>query len=317
MIDDWPSRLAEPAWLLLAPLAVLPFLLARPALAWPGVGVEGVGRSHPLSRFRGNLPTFLRSLAILLVLLALARPQRPLGARVERSRGVAIVIALDRSASMSRLPPGADGETPLKAAVRVLDAFVARRPRDQIGLVGFANWPDTLCPPTLDHAVLRQAIASVTPAARSEDGTNLGDALAWAAKAALSTPAARRVILLITDGRHEPDRAAVTNPLDPIEAARLARELGLVVHAVGIRTPQADLDEPLLAAVAQAGGGRSLVAASPADLGPVIDALDALEPSDLAAIVAARYREDWPIPLIAALASLILSLLAEYLGPLP
>ncbi|GIW88977.1 MAG: hypothetical protein KatS3mg108_3301 [Isosphaeraceae bacterium] len=313
----WPIRLAEPAWLILTPLTLAPWWLGRPALTWPALGSDGFGRRNPTTWLRANLPALLRLLAAWLVLLALSRPQRPLGSHIERSSGLALVLTLDRSASMSRPHPDSSGPTPLQTAIRVLDDFVARRPHDLIGLVAFANWPDTLCPPTLDHAVLRLALRSVTPATRAEDGTNLGDAIAWASHLALATPASRRVLILVTDGRHQPDRSSVPNPLDPLAAASLARELGLIVHTIGVQTPDADLDQPLLAALAAAGGGQFLLAESPEQLSPVLQALDQLEPSPLTALIQTRYQELWPIPLSAALACLVLAWLAARLGALP
>jgi Ca-activated chloride channel family protein len=57
---------------------------------------------------------------------------------------------------------------------------VRGRPDDLIGLVAFANYPDLACPPTLDHAFLLEAVRTLRTARPGDDGTNIGDAIAWA-----------------------------------------------------------------------------------------------------------------------------------------
>ncbi len=308
-----PTRLAAPGWLLLMPLVVVPWLAARADIPWADVGRGGVAKGRFGSSLRGNLPRILRSLAVSLAILSLSRPQRVLGMRVERSTGVAIVILLDRSASMSRPPAGADPQaaTRLDEARRLLADFLESRPGDLIGLVAFANWPDTLCPPTLDHPFVSEALGAVSQATRLDDGTNLGDAIAWATRDALSVEAERRVVLLITDGRNEPDRSTVATPLDPQEASALARSLGVVIHAIGIAEPDAsipavDLDEALLAEIADAAGGRFFVARGSKGLAPILETLDALEKAPIESITRTRYREFWPVLLGCAVAMLVI-----------
>src|SRR5438552_2199301 len=77
-----------------------------------------------------------------------ARPQSVGGQTRVAGRGVAIVVALDRSSSMTAR---VGATTRLDAARRTFARFVRGRPDDLIGLVAFANLPDLACPPTLNH----------------------------------------------------------------------------------------------------------------------------------------------------------------------
>ena len=92
----------------------------------------------------------------------------------------------------------------LEAAKRTFIRFIAGRPDDLIGLVVFANYPDLASPPTLDHAFLTDVTRALRSASADDDGTNLGDAIAWALDALRQAPPRKKVLILLTDGRNSP-----------------------------------------------------------------------------------------------------------------
>lgn len=302
-------RWAEPFWLILLTLAAVPWLVEwrGPRLAWPGLALfpKGFGRVGALRRW---VPPALRSAALACLVLALARPQTVAGQIRVAGRGLAIALVFDRSSSMTAIEPdaGGGGRPRIESARLRIDEFIQRRPDDLIGLVAFANYPDLLCPPTLDHETLRAALAEVGPAGAIEDGTNIGDAVAWACESLGPTRAIRRVVILLTDGANDP---AVPDPLDPLEAADLARGLGITLHTIAVgragglvhgvepstNLPVAALgdgpDLDLLAGMAERGGGRAFQAAAPDDLVPVFEELDRLERSPISGFIRTRYRE--------------------------
>ena len=134
-----------------------------------------------------SVPYVVRGLAIAALAVAVARPQTVGGTTRIAGQGVAIVVAVDQSSSMSAADfPDGPGRPPvsrLEAARATLARFIAGRPDDLIGLVVFANYPDLACPPTLDHKFLLDSVNSVRPARPGDDGTNLGDALIWGVNA--------------------------------------------------------------------------------------------------------------------------------------
>jgi Ca-activated chloride channel homolog len=302
-------RWAEPAWLIFLVLAIVPLILEwrRPRLAWPSLTLfpRGTGRIIGLVRW---IPPLLRSLGLAALVLAMARPQTVAGQVRIAGRGLAIVLVLDRSSSMTAAEPTEDKTeiARLDYARRTLDEFIANRPEDLIGLVAFANYPDLVCPPTLDHETLRAALAAVKPARSIDDGTNIGDAIAWSCEALRSSQTTKKVIILLTDGANDP---AVPNPLDPTEAASLAHSLGITLHTIAVGVagglvhgvePTSKLPVPALAdgpdiellkRLADLGGGRAFHAENPGELSMVFEELDQLESSPISGYIRTRYSE--------------------------
>ncbi|CAN5876761.1 VWA domain-containing protein [soil metagenome] len=318
-------RLANPWWLILLVLVVLLWVWerCRPRMLWPTLAMfRGRGRSgHAWMR---QVPLWMRAVAIACLVLAMARPQTVAGRTRIAGQGVAIVVILDNSTSMDAEDFPDSGGPPisrLEAARRTLDRFVVGRPDDLIGLVAFANYPDLTCPPTLDQEFLRATARSVRSARPGENGTNIGDAVAWGLEAVLAAPPEQKVLILLTDGENQP---AVPDPLDPEAAARLSGELGVTLHAIGIGAdggiirpiePTTGLPQPiqvegpnmdLLESMARLGGGRAFQATDAETLNTVFDEIDRLETSPVVGIIRTRYKEEYPPLVAAALALLIL-----------
>jgi Ca-activated chloride channel family protein len=313
-----PMRLAEPGWLVLLALAPLPWIWqrSRPRLAWPTLdGFKGAPRG-PFVRLR-HVPNLCRALAIAALAVALARPQAVGGQVRVAGRGVAIVVALDRSTSMNApdFPAGGRAISRLEAARRTFARFVRGRSDDLIGLVAFANYPDLACPPTLDHAFLIEAADHLRPARPGDDGTNLGDALAEGLDALRKAPPRKKVLILLSDGVNRP---AVPRPLEPEAAARLARSLGVTLHTIAVgradaaeRPEEAREGAELLRHLAEVGGGRSFVADDAKSLDEVFAEIDRLEKSPVKGTLRTRYDERFARWAAAALALLVVDRLAS------
>src|SRR5262249_23509360 len=159
------------------------------------------------------------------------------------------------------------------------------RPDDLIGLVVFANDPDLACPPTLDHVFVVEQARAVAAARPDDDGTNIGDAIAWALDALRRAPPREEGLILLPHGRNSPARTIGRLPLEPEAAAELARALGVTLHTVAVgkaggilHTPEPVTkldrtagevqgpDVALLERLAQIGGGRSFAASDAAAL---------------------------------------------------
>jgi Ca-activated chloride channel family protein len=87
-----------------------------------------------------------------------------------------------------------------------------------------------MSPATSDRAALLEALARVEPASYGEDGTAIGGALASSLNRLKVGPWKRRAILLITDGVNN------RGPLSPLDAAHIARLLGISIYSVGLGT---------------------------------------------------------------------------------
>lgn len=289
-------------WALVA-LLVVPWLLwrgrrevgRRAAVLW--VRVTGAW-----SRGRAALPlkatALLPWLALALGLVALARPQQGLRQSETETRGVDIVLALDISPSMRAedLRP----RNRLFVAKATARDFIRQRPHDRIGLVAFAATSFTLCPLTLDHAVLIELLESLN-FGMAEDGTAIGMGLATAVARLKESKTPSKVVVLLTDGQN--NRGAI----DPLTGADLARAYGIKVYTilvgrggvvpvpvddplVGRRTQMVrmDVDEGSLREIARRTNGQFFRAADAASLAEIYAQIDRLERAPIKSVT---YRE--------------------------
>jgi Ca-activated chloride channel family protein len=169
-----------------------------------------------------------------LLVVALARPQLVKQRTEERKEGFDLVLAIDVSGSMLAEDYKRAGTriNRLDAVRSVLDAFIANRPNDRIGLVVFAGHAYTLSPLTFDHDWLRRQAARVK-VGLLEEGTAIGDGLGVSLtrlEQAKREMAGRRVgafIVLLTDG------VSNRGALEPSKAADIAKSRGIPVYTIG------------------------------------------------------------------------------------
>ncbi len=211
-----------------------------------------------LRRQLAPLPGVLRVLALLCLIVALARPQFGTEMRSKATEGIAIEMVVDRSGSMQApMRFGGRERTRLEVVKEVFKDFVrggsglAGRPNDLIGIVSFARAPQTVAPLTLAHKTLSQLLDKIKPAAdKREDGTAIGDAVALAAArlknagqagagdAAPQYAVKSKVIILLTDGQNNVGNRT------PLEAAKLAKEWGIKIYAIGVGGEQSFVRQP-------------------------------------------------------------------------
>ena len=303
------ATIAEPGWLLLAPLTLAAAgLVARrrpPALRYPSLAlVHGLPRGRARRATVG--PVILTTVAALLLIVAAAGPRRPdLATRVP-AVGVSIVLVLDVSGSMATPDYPLDGRsdaTRLDAARLAFRQFVeggpgfGGRPDDAIGLVTFAAVPRTVCPLTLNHSVLLKLLDAERPRGGPDAGTNVGDALAEAVTRLDGDDGRRKLVVLLSDGEHN---ASTEGALKPRQAAQLAKSLGFPVYAIDCggdadgatadERDQRDAGRESLAAVARMTGGQSFAANNAAELRAACKEIDALERQPLDTFRYRRYH---------------------------
>lgn len=311
------ASFAEPSWLLALPLPLIVAVLVarrrRPALRYPSLALV---RGLPRGRVRASItgPIVLKTLAVLLLIVAAAGPRRPdLATRIP-APGVSIVLVLDVSGSMATADfplAGRPDATRLDAARQAYRLFVeggpvpdgpdfAGRPNDAIGLVVFAAVPRTVCPVTLNHSVLLKVLDAENPRTGPDAGTNVGDALAEAVLRLDGDDGRRKVIVLLSDGEHNATGDGSASPLKPKQAAQLAKSLGIPVYAIdcGGEADSATADErrqrdagrETLESVARMTGGQAFAANSAEDVRAACREIDALERQPLDAFRYRRYH---------------------------
>ena len=229
-----------------------------------------------------HVPFVLRVLLVILLSLALARPQLSNRWQSESTEGIDIMMALDISGTMlgEDLKPNR-----LEAAKAVATEFVLSRPNDQIGLVVFAGESFTQCPLTTDHAVLVNLFQSVK-FGMIEDGTAIGLGLANAVNRMKDSPTKSKVVILLTDGSNN------RGEIDPQTAAEIAKTFNIRVYAIGVGTREelvpiqtpigkqymsSEFDETTLRNIAQMTGGEYFRATDNNSLRNIYQQIDQLE----------------------------------------
>lgn len=274
----------------------------------------------------------LRWLTLLLLVLAVLRPQTGRRLTQVQTEGIDIVLVLDTSGSMQALdldtdePNEARRRNRLEVSRDVIKQFVTARPGDQLGLVVFGEQAFTQCPLTLDHGVLRTLLDRVEIGIAG-DATAIGSAVGVAAKRLQDSPAKSKVIVLLTDGR---SNAGV---ISPDTAAELAATVGVKIYAIGagtrgeapflVETPigprlvyeNVEIDEEMLKSLADATGGAYFRAEDEQALLEIYDRIDQLEKTEITTDSYTEYDERFRWLVIPAIVLLLLEILLLY-GPL-
>ncbi len=337
-------RFASP-WALMALLIIpvyLYFQLRRqktPALRYSATELMlHVGSSWRQQLF--HLPLFLRTTALILLIIGLARPQQGIEKVYDISHGIAIEMVTDRSSSMGEEMVIGNRETNrLEVVKQVFAEFVAGngrelkgRPNDLIGLITFARFPETACPLTLAHDALSNLMENVQLVnRRDEDGTSIGDGIALAAarlQKADETLAKKRqenpgstyeikskIIILLTDGAHN------SGSLTPLAAAELAKQWGIKIYTIGIgedtqpgsvrgffaRMNQLGrgVDKKTLQEIADTTGGIFRLADDAKGLRSIYKEIDQLEKSEIESVRHMDYAEYFRFFVLTALGLLV------------
>jgi Ca-activated chloride channel homolog len=219
--------------------------------------------------WRRHAPMLVFAIAIALLIVAAARPQRTVAVPVTSA---AIMLANDISSSMSATDVS---PSRLGAARRAASKFVSELPGGaQVGLLEFARRPVLLQSPTTNHALTQGAIAGLRPGG---GGTAIGEAIATALHTLATLPrkGGKRppgAIVLLSDG------ASNVGP-GPLAAARQAKADHVPIYTISLGTPHGSIpikrdgqtttapvpvSSQELAQIAQASGGKAYTAADSA-----------------------------------------------------
>ncbi|MFC1814651.1 VWA domain-containing protein [Thermodesulfobacteriota bacterium] len=261
-----------------------------------------------------KVPLALRTACLILLILTAARPQLFNVSREIRSSGVDIMICLDTSGSMQALDFQLDGKpvSRLTAVKKVVSEFIAKRESDRIGLVVFGEEAFTQSPLTLDKGLLLNLVEKME-IGMAGDRTAIGSALAIGGKRLKDLKAKSRILILLTDGRHN------AGTVTPEQAAEAVRALGIKTYTIGVGgtgpapfrvktffgtrivKQRVDLDDVTLKKIARIGEGKYFRAADSKQLSEIYDIIDQEEKTDIMVKEFFHFRELYHYLLIPAL----------------
>jgi Ca-activated chloride channel family protein len=297
----------EYLWLLLLVPAIIAYTFwfradDLPELRFPSI--KRIPAAAPGRRWDYGVITLgvLRASAVLLMVLALARPQKGLRSEEITAKATDIMFCLDASRSMLTLDFKPSDRFDM--AKKVVSEFVKGREQDRMGLVLFAEHAITQCPLTLDRSALLSVLENIHVGAIPPDQTAIGVGLATTVNRLKKSSAKSKVVILVTDGVNN------AGSVDPVTAAKTAAAFGIKIYTIGAGSPEGgmipipdpimgqrlvqantDLDEDTLLKVASETGGKYFRAKSSEMLKAIFNEIDAMEKTDIRVKEYVDYKE--------------------------
>lgn len=266
----------QPWWLLLLPALVWWFWRQGQsgpvaAITHSSTGLLARMGRPPVGR-PGRILRALRFLAMVLFILALARPRLPAGERPDPNKGIDIMMVTDCSQSMDTkdFSLGNQKITRREALLKAISDFVDGRKNDRIGMVGFATYTYLLSPLTTDGNWIKDVYKLVV----LKGGTAIGDGIVAGVDKLEENSSRSKVMILVTDGLNN----AGSNPYD---AAEYAKKKGVRIYALEImdlrRIRAAAAGASPLSQVATKTGGQYFQASDTGALVQIYRQIDQME----------------------------------------
>ncbi|MCU0401147.1 MAG: VWA domain-containing protein [Algoriphagus sp.] len=253
-----------------------------------------VARGNPWTYLR-LIPTGFFFLALILIVVALARPQRS-NERVEQfTEGIDILLVMDISESMDL-----QDFTPnrLEAAKKTAIEFIEGRFGDRIGMVVFSGEAYSLSPLTNDYKLLTSLISEINFSMIEAKGTAIGSAIAAGTNRMKDSETPSKVMILLSDGESN------AGNVDPLFAAQLASAFDIKIYTIAVgkdgmvpygtdffgrpQMVESYLDETTLREIARIGNGQFFRASDGTTLQQIFDQINTLEKAE---ILENRYKE--------------------------
>lgn len=317
-------RFAEPIYFLL----IISVIIIGAIMFW------AISRKKMLITKFGDLPLIIRNapyisfarqrtkatlivIALLFLVISMARLQFGTHTEVLKREGLDIVIALDVSYSMlaQDMKPNR-----LEKAKQEIRGVIERLRGDRIAIVPFAGEAFTLCPLTLDYAAATFLLNSIDQSTVSVPGTSLNFALERAIETFNKKEKKHKVLIFLTDGEDHTEGV--------IQTSKLAKDEGIKIYSIGIGNPDGEpipildrggnqvgfrkdengqvviskLDEKTLREISQNTGGKYYHAtAGEIELDKIFSEIEELDKKELEGTIVTKFDDRFQIPMFFAL----------------
>ena len=321
MFFEYPDLL----WLLVIPaLLVLHYIYLEISERHPhfrvSTSVPWTAGGRSFMAMLRHVPFILRIFALSMIIVAIARPRSSEEMERVDTEGIDIVLAMDVSTSMLARDLTPDR---ISASKDIAIEFIAQRPTDRMGIVVFAGESFTQCPLTTDRATLINLMKEVQTDL-IEDGTAIGNGLATAVARMKDSDAKSRVVILLTDGVNN------RGEISPQMAAEIAKTYGVRVYTIGVgkegmapypvMTPwgvevqnvKVEIDETLLAEIAESTGGRYFRATDNTKLAEIYSEINKMEKARTTVDSFPIYKELFVRYALLALLAILLELVFNW-----
>lgn len=308
---------SHPWWLLA--LLLIPVLARLPAwhnmhdtLWYPAT--QQAKDCLPKGKTVAKTPKWIRAMVYLgmaLLILGLADPVYSIKEQHRNLAGRDIMLVLDTSQSMESADI-ASQEADSAAIARLgavkqgLTTLFDDSEGNRFGLIAFGEQSFVMSDLTAYGATVRYMVSQLETGFAG-DSTRLGDALGYAVSLYADTVSERALVVLITDGND------TGSDLPPLEAARLAKALGVKLYVAAVGASLADeyepIDEDLLRHLVESTGGEFFRVTRVSDFDAMWRTLERLEPKQERLVESVKVR---PLAWIAWMMSFLLLLLAGW-----
>jgi Ca-activated chloride channel family protein len=275
--------------------------------------------NHTVKTFFIKNLVYVKLLALVLFITALARPQQLSYYDTESRKGIDILITLDVSGTMASMD--FQPRNRLAVAKDIISDFIKKRSNDRLGLVAFAGQAYTKCPLTIDYDILRYFLKQ-TDLGELEEGTAIGMALATSVNRIRFSKSKSKIIILLTDGNNN------KGEIDPRDAAKIAKDFNVKVYTIGVGTRgkapypivdewgetryewvDVEIDEELLKYIANTTGGIYFRATDQQQLKNIFAEIDRWEKTEIST---RRYYNARDLYLYFLIAGFALLMAAEF-----
>ncbi|MBC2704620.1 VWA domain-containing protein [Desulfobacula sp.] len=228
-------RFASPLFLLLFFVVALVWFLRLRKKSTSHIKVSSLKGVEPLSQsfmvMLSRFVPFLKIIALILLILSLARPQWGDKKINVTTEGVNIILALDLSESMRALDFKKDKKivTRLEAVKTVVREFIMKREGDRIGMVVFGSNAFTQLPLTRDYNTIAFILDHLKIGAAGPR-TAIGDAIGISLMRLEDIQSKSNIIILLTDGKSN------SGELSWQDATKIAAQRKVKIYTIGVGT---------------------------------------------------------------------------------
>jgi len=229
----------------------------------------------PLPKNLSNWEMWMKVVIFNLLVISLANPFVFDAKEYNMKKGRDLVLAIDASGSMAQ--SGFDEDAQFKTRFEVNEAlaldFISKRYDDNMGVIVFGTFAYSASPLTYDLTSLSYILKMLDVGVAGQS-TAIGEAIAKATQTLLQGEAKSKVIVLLSDGKHN------SGKISPKQAMQEVLKHGIKLYTIGIGK-DGDYDKAFLEKLSKESGAKSFSATNAKELAQVYKEIDTLEPSPL------------------------------------
>lgn len=276
----------DPYFFILIPFIIYLFFRKEKSKGITVPSVQEI-KKYSLNSKKYLIGKYFIMLSCILMIFGLARPQRISDKKIKKD-GIDIVVALDLSKSMLQEDFNPNR---LEKSKELLSKFISQRVNDRIGLVIFGGDAYTKIPLTFDNSMLREVVEKIkVDDITSNNRTAIGMGVGVAINRLKESESKSKVIILMTDGENN------YGELSPIDATKLAKEIGIKIYTIGIgayernvpsffgvmrKVKNNELDENLLTQMAKETNGKYFRASDEKSFEEIFSEINKLEKTEI------------------------------------